>query len=61
MQNNQNKLTDNNVEMTDADEVDDGNARNPTSNYLLNLVSASISSSTVNQPFQSLNNRGVNL
>ena len=33
MQNNQNKLTDNNVEMTDADDVDDENARNPTSNH----------------------------
>ena len=33
MQNNQNKLTDNNVEMSDADDVDDGNARNPTSNH----------------------------
>ena len=38
MQNsNQKKPTDNNVEMTDADDVDDGNAGNLTSNNVLNL------------------------
>ena len=32
MQNNQKKPSDDNVEMNDVDDVDDGNARIPTSN-----------------------------
>ena len=33
MQNNNKKPTDGNVEMTHVDDVDDENARNPTSNH----------------------------
>ena len=33
MQNNNKKPTDDNVEMNDVDDVDDGNAGNPTSNH----------------------------
>ena len=43
--------------MSDVDDVDEGNARNPTSNHELNLGSASNSFSNVNQASQSLNNR----
>ena len=61
MQNsNQKKPTDKNVEMNDVNDVDNENARNPPLNNVLNLVSASITSSSVSQPSQSLNNREAN-
>ena len=62
MQNsNQKKPIDENVEMNDVNDVDNNwNARNPPSNNVLNLVSASITPSSVSQPSQSLTNREAN-